>query len=358
MNIGILTFAGTSNFGASLQAYALQQVIIERGHHCEIIRYECTKVKKAHDPKRAFKAKGIKLLFAPLLYYIYKKRMDKFDEFDRSYCILSERCDSTSIKEIAKKYDRIIVGSDQVWNSDITGNDLTFFLDFIDENKKKCSYAASVGMDYFVGDCKKYEELINQFSIISVREQTTAYTLEKQIGRKDITCDVDPTILLCNKWDDFVQSYKEYPPYIFMYFTPNDIGFINSVKKFAAKNKCNIVLLTKGLRRYVGIKSISCISPIDFINYIAHARYVITGSFHALCFSIMLKTEFYATSAPIKERSGRLVQLLSNLGLEDRMLSDIYPDLNATQYDFDEVFNKIDKMRKESLITIERILDK
>ncbi len=357
MNIGILTFTGTSNFGAELQAYALQQVIIERGHQCEIIRYECLKIKRAHDPKRAFKTKSLKLLFAPFLYYTYKGRMDSFARFEENYCVLSEECDSASIKELSKKYDRIIVGSDQVWNPDITGADLAFFLDFVDDPKKKCSYAASIGTDYFPGDCKKYEELVGKFSIISIREQKTANLLEKQINRADISCDADPTILLCNKWTEFVHTAEKSDDYIFLYFTPNNIHFINAVRKFAAMNNCKVILLTKGLQKFFGVKSISNISPIDFINYIAHAKYIITGSFHALCFSIMLQKEFYVTSAPEKERSGRLIQFLSNLGLENRIISSEKPDFRSQKYDFGAVYNKIDKLRHKSLITIDKILD-
>jgi len=357
MNIGILTFNSTSNFGAELQAYALQQIILERGHHCEIIRYECPEIKRAHDPKRAFKSKNLKLFFAPLLYYIYKGRMDSFARFEKSYCVLSDRCDSTSIKELSKKYDRIIVGSDQVWNPDITGADLTFFLDFVDDPKKKCSYAASIGTDYFPGDCNEYEELISKFSIISVREQKTANCLRRQINRQDISCDADPTILLCNKWTEFVHAADESDDYIFLYFTPNNIRFIRAVKEFAAMNNCKIILLTKGLQKYFGVKSISNISPIDFINYIAHAKYVITGSFHALCFSIMLKKEFYVTSAPEKERSGRLIQFLSNLGLENRVVSTENPELITNKYDFEKAYKEINKLRQESLLTIDKILD-
>lgn len=357
MNIGILTLTGTSNFGAALQAYALQQVISDRGHNCEIIRYECLKVKDAHDPRRAFRAKGLKLVFAPLLYIKYKGRMDSFAKFEKSYCMFSEKCDSTSIKELSKKYDKIIVGSDQVWNLDITGDDLTFFLGFIEDSKKKCSYAASIGTDYFPGDCKVYEDLIKEFCIISVREKTAANRLEKQINRQDISCDADPTILMCNKWTEFVHDVDILDNYIFLYFTPNNIRFINEVKRFAAENNCKVILLTKGLMKFPGIKSISNISPIDFISYIAHAKFIITGSFHALCFSIMLKKEVYVTSAPIKERTGRLIQFLSNLELENRMISDKKPEIHASQYDFDEAYTKIEQLKEMSLLTIDKILN-
>ena len=41
MKIGILTFHRTTNYGAALQAYALQQTLIGQGHDAEIIDYNC-----------------------------------------------------------------------------------------------------------------------------------------------------------------------------------------------------------------------------------------------------------------------------------------------------------------------------
>ena len=356
MNIGILTFTGTSNFGAALQAYALQQVIMAKGHNCEIIRYECKKIKNDHDPKRAFKYKGIKKIFSPFYYFSYKKRMDTFEKFNKTFCKFSEKCDKSTIKVFAQKYDKIIVGSDQVWNPEISGNDLSYFLDFVDDSKKKCSYAASIGMDYFTDNCKLYEELLAKFNIISVREQNTVDNLEKQIGRKDITCDVDPTILLSNKWVEFVLPSTKTKDYIFMYFTPNSNAYITAVKDFASKNNCEIIELTKSMRKHGGVKRVSNASPIDFINYIAHAKYVITGSFHALCFSIMFKKEFYITSSPFKERNGRLIQFATNLGLKNRILAENY-EIKKMGIDYDMIHAEIDKQRNMSLITINRILN-
>ena len=37
MKIGILTFYRSTNYGATLQAYALQQTLIGQGHDAEII---------------------------------------------------------------------------------------------------------------------------------------------------------------------------------------------------------------------------------------------------------------------------------------------------------------------------------
>ena len=39
MNIGLITFHGSHNYGSVLQAYATQKLLEEKGDHCEIINF-------------------------------------------------------------------------------------------------------------------------------------------------------------------------------------------------------------------------------------------------------------------------------------------------------------------------------
>ena len=48
--IGILTFHRAINYGAQLQAYALQQVISRLGADCELVDYICPAITKSYQP--------------------------------------------------------------------------------------------------------------------------------------------------------------------------------------------------------------------------------------------------------------------------------------------------------------------
>lgn len=356
MKIGILTFVNTSNYGASLQAYALQQVIKSYGHECDIIKYESKLVTANHDPKNVFRRKGIKKLVAPVVYYVYEKRIEKFKAFENRYCTFSRECNENSVSDIVEEYDRIVVGSDQVWNTELTHGDKTYFLDFLENNEKKYSYAASIGKDYFSESETIFKEYLKDFKVLSCRESETAKRLMIDISRSDITCDEDPTFLLRDKWRDFVNKPQIQGDYIFMYFVPEERDLIDRIKKFASKEHCKLVLLKKGAGLRKGIKVMNIASPIDFINFIAHARYVITGSYHALCFSLMLEKNVFATSSIEKNRSGRLFQLLSSIGLEDRIVNDKNFEFNTSQINYNVVNLKLDAIHEKSLETIERII--
>ena len=357
MKIGILTFVNTTNFGASLQAYALQQTILNKGHECEIINYACEKIEEAHDPKKASKKRGLKLLLAPILKYTYRKIYNEFRKFEGEYCHFSVPCNALTVSTVAKKYDRIVVGSDQVWNTAITGNDKSFFLDFIEDDKKKYSYAASVGTEYFTERIPDYEALVREFQMISVREKGTAARLRESIGREDVVSDVDPTLLNCKNWDSFVIESNKYGNYILLYFLPNDPNLFDAIRSFAKGKGCQLIDLSKSLKRIKGIRKIHCASPIDFINLIAHAQYVISGSFHALCFSLILHKRFYVTSAPKEDRNGRLIDLLSTLGLTERLVGK--PDYGFVREEpnYDDIEKKLEEIIDVSMDTIERICE-
>ena len=78
------------------------------------------------------------------------------------------------MEQFSDAFDAIVVGSDQVWRYAYTKKTFySFFLDFVDDQTKKISYAASFGLDYFEGSSeveKKAKELVKRFTAVSVRE--------------------------------------------------------------------------------------------------------------------------------------------------------------------------------------------
>lgn len=355
MNIGILTFVDTNNYGAALQGYALQQVIKREGHSCEIIKYSCKEIQEAHDPQKVIRKNVVKRFFSPVLLPVYRKIYREFRKFEDEYCTFSIRCDKSTIAKVVENYDKIIVGSDQVWNIEITGDDRTYFLDFIKEDNKKCSYAASVGTKYFTQNSAEYETLIKHFQVISVREKGTAEILQKKIKRDDISADVDPTLLIIEQWSTFVLKDNKYGKYIFLYFIPEDPVLFKSIRKFAKEKGCKLILLQRSIRKRMGIQTVNVASPIDFINMIAHAQYVISGSFHALCFSLIFHKDFYVTAAPRKDRNERLMNLLSSLEQKERFVVEPEYHFSGKEIDFEVIDNKLKVAIESSMNTIKKI---
>ena len=64
-----------------------------------------------------------------------RKRINKFNLFVQNLLPLSSRYDATNIELANSKYDAFVVGSDQVWNLRVTGNDMNYFLQFASDEK-------------------------------------------------------------------------------------------------------------------------------------------------------------------------------------------------------------------------------
>ena len=102
--IGILTFHASSNYGAFLQTYALSTILKRRGCDVKIINLELEK-----------KDLSIKtLIFYYWSYLKFKYARKRFLNLTQKYQ------SSQDLKNNLPDCDLYIVGSDQVWNPNIT----------------------------------------------------------------------------------------------------------------------------------------------------------------------------------------------------------------------------------------------
>jgi len=77
MKIGTLTLHNANNYGAVLQAYALQKYLLNAGFETEIINYRPNL--KASLAQRSFINKVLKYLFKPKAFIMGKRKQRKFN---------------------------------------------------------------------------------------------------------------------------------------------------------------------------------------------------------------------------------------------------------------------------------------
>ena len=68
----------------------------------------------------------------------------------------------------------------------------------------------------------------------------------------------------------------------------------------------------------VKVKSLSYSGPREFISYIRNADLVLTNSFHATCFAILMETNFFTYLQ--KTRSERIRSMAQIGGFHDRLI--------------------------------------
>ena len=206
------TFQRANNYGAQLQAFALQEFLKNNGYDCKIC--DC-RIDAIEEPYKimSFKNKNIIRQLAKVFVYGFKtfKRNYNFKKFRRNYLNLTDSIYKTSdLNNIKYKADAYIVGSDQVWNPNIVGELSDFYTLNFNNNIKKISYAASIGDIRYVENQEiEFTQKLAHIDYISVREKDAAEILKKLLNR-EIQIVLDPTLLLdVTYWDSKLPNIKE-----------------------------------------------------------------------------------------------------------------------------------------------------
>lgn len=357
--IGILTFFTIDNYGALLQSYALLSKLRELGAEAQIINYNS--VNNRSGLKQRLKHGvwcSIRMLFG---YRIRKRKCLRF--LDDYLGINNEnRVYDISGSESIKKYDCLIVGSDQVWNPSIT-LDSAYRLDFAMPYQEKVSYAASFGCSDLPSQyIPLYQDSFRSFSSVSVRELSGLKIMEK-LGIKADLC-LDPTLLYTGEeWLHLLHIHQENSEqFVLCYLLSGNSMNLNIIKKARefAKEK-NLRLLVIGARepmRLVSSSFVNYAGPKDFVQLINSAKYIFTNSFHGVCFSVLCCKPFNVFLKKGFARNNRIVELLTQLNLTCRIHYSFDEDLNQNTIEYQNVNNKLAEMRTASLAFLNKIIDK
>lgn len=356
MKIGILTFHCAHNFGAVLQCYALQEVLKRMNHEVEILNYRPQYLATSY-PKvglSTFKCKKPSKLYNRITFLIpqLKKKYKLYTKFENDYYQLSPQINNKDqFLNIANKYQYIIIGSDQVWNTKYNHNEMLWFGDFCKDlkNTKLIAYAASAGDPSFsIEELQKISHYINTFKSISVREHKLKNILSPYI-KQNIQCVLDPTLMAPpSLWKRFQNVHvDEKDPYILIYQARKDPNVFRIAEQIANLKHWNIVTIdfhdnsTGAYKKYH-----RTISPDQFISYIKNAQCVITTSFHGTAFSIINEIPFYTLKLN-DGADGRNKELLKVLKLENRFI-DKHENIEFSKVDFQICNQTLETLRKQS----------
>lgn len=363
MKIGVLTFHRVYNYGAVIQAYCTQKILDELNIDNEIIDFSIKKQKDYTDLYS--KRNGLKRFAKTLLLIPFHKervsRKKKFDSFINSMKLSSKSYNKSEyLRETNKNYDCYLVGSDQVWNiTKKAESSDAYFLDFADEDKRKISYASSIGVATYE-DLVLKEKYLKQFDAISCRESGGAQILSDIVDYKVQTV-LDPTLLV-DKNILVKEIYKiENDPYILYYSLD---GFdkrknnLDILKALSEKFGYKVKFITPEWPYHEFGEDLRDVGPIEFLNLIQQAKIVCTNSFHGTALSIKLGVPFYVLeSKNIKDERKR--SILKQLELQDRIISS-YKDIgNIDDYsiNYNKVNTKLKELMKLSSIYLKKALD-
>lgn len=344
--IGILTFHRASNYGAVLQAYALQNTFERAGAEAEIIDYRCPAVEEDHRPFGRLRT-GRRVI-QTLLHSPVKIKKDRvFAAYRKRKLVLSEPVKGKIGPETADRYALFVAGSDQVWNDRLSGMDTAYMMDFARE-QQRYSYACSFGFDKFPqGKEETYIKLLSGIRSISLRESSGVDMLAA-VGLEART-DLDPTLLLTDEqWRAFGQAPDVKEPYILLYTVSGDIHLLEFARKLSAKTGYRILYLNNQYKTNRDLTRIRYASPEEFVGWFAGAAYVLTNSFHGTAFSVIFHRRFKVELESKRKFNVRSRDLLVNCGLENCILQNDESDYTFTEQ-WEEPDRLLGSMRDRSL---------
>lgn len=349
MRIAIATMSRDISFGGNLQAYALQKTILENSHSsCLHIAREPKKHKIFVTIKTA---RDILTNANRVVHYgAHKRKMRCFEKFQEKYLSFTDGVYSDENAQILNnQFDCFITGSDQVWNC-AEGINNILYLNFVEKQKMRVSYAASIGIFKIPAQYEKeFIQSISDYDFISVREKRAKEIVES-LTDKDCEQVLDPVFLRdVDEWRKMAGDRIVREKYIFVYATQVSEELIQCVQQCEKLTDYKVISVHK-LLNYPTIEFKS--GPLEFLNYVNYAEYVITSSFHCVAFSMIFSKNL--TVIPHKETGSRVIGLLNTLCAEKSIYSGNF--VTEKKYDVNTVSERIRQNRDVSMKFLRKVI--
>ena len=389
--VGVFTlYYRNVNYGATLQAYALQKKMNEQGFDAYVIDFipkEVTFSRRllslfCHPPK-FIKAICRRLKFIKSssdaieseYNRLWKGKISKWEYFCNKYIKATKPISENHLykSQATNCYDILLVGSDQVWNPQFASK--AHFLPFNKKGRKKLASAASISVPNLTENEKEtFMKWLPDFDYITVRENEGKQLLESFLDLK-IETVLDPTLLLTSDdWSKLVEpislqnqvAYRindtnegnKTSEYILFAALGTDPSHRRFAMRIAERTGMKIKILSTTLNEMRSNHDIEGdelvdVSPNQYLYLVKNASIVITDSFHCMAFSINFHRIFFVlkrnTDGDALNMNSRIYTLLNELGLESQLVEP--GDANTVQLKRDlyrNIDEKLNLLRERS----------
>lgn len=352
-----------SNYGGTLQNYALQSVLRGMGHQPVTMRFP---TQYQDMPYLKYLKLYVNLLIRhwckrllcrpsqkPLTLKKWKENTSSFEKFIQQHISVTDYMQSITLDD-CKKYEieLLVVGSDQIWRPEVRNVIWKYFCGFAEDSGiHRISYAASFAVDRWLFNNQQTEEirrLIGKFNAISVREKSGVELCKNHLNVQ-ATWVLDPTLLLeKTNYDLLIQQIPPHnKKFIFAYILDNNKDKKNAIKQLSSKMGLEVLYMNdRANNRNASIE--------NWLSSFRDARFVITDSFHGSVFSIIFKKEF-ACFTNEHRGNDRMDSLKEITGLYSRFINpgDV---ISEEAIDYVSVDKRLSDARKDSFVFLKRNL--
>lgn len=285
----------------------------------------------------------------------------RFREFaKRNYVCSSDYFPVNAPKLMEECCRTLVVGSDQLWNVTFSPHGSKYYqLDFAGDEVRKIAYGASFGSRELAPPAEGYAQLYRRFDKIGVREKFGVEICKERYGA-DADFVLDPVFLLdasdyealadqseLNETEPFLFSYIFFPNPQLMEFRKNLQQRLGGIKIISA-TQANWEK-RDDLRHAFSFENVRQGTTVeDWLYYIKHAKYILTDSFHATCFSLFFRKNFAAVPHAVSDRFTTLSQLGDARTHIDTHLTPAFLDNCLKPLDYDKIHQDLEREQKRS----------
>lgn len=315
-----VTFHHTTNYGAVLQTYALQQTILSLGHENLVLETKTEGKKK--------KAKlSVRELYLRYLSWLRRKErkvlVKYFADFHKYKLQLTRPYISMEdLRNDPPDVDCLITGSDQVWNFATTPKFIdSRLLKFGKESAIRFSYAASMEeLRYSDEQKQRLKDALAGYKGISVREQSAKEYIES-FTPYHVERVLDPVFLMSKeKWMELAIEPRIKGPYILCYQVQSNNRMEEVAYMLKKQTGYPVVSICNGPIRWMKSDySFHDVSIEEFLGFYNQAAYIVSASFHGVAMGLVFDKPVYALVKSV--RANRLKEVMKLFALDNYIVS-------------------------------------
>ena len=333
-SVGILTFTYGDNYGQRLQNLAMQDFLKE--YFSEV--YTIRQVEKKSP--MLIHLKHVTKLLLQNQYFVLRMRRNHFEKFNDLYIrFYSNTIDAKNAMQFPKdNFDFFVCGSDQIWSPYSSDVNSTFFLTFVDKNKRIALAPSLASEDIPEVKLAEFKEYFKGFNYISTREYAGSNLVQELTGNKVETL-IDPTLLFDAKyWSKYEMIPKKMcrKKYAVCYFLGGS-NEISEIYEICNRDSLEVIDILND-KKYLSL------GPSEFIYLIHNAQKVFTDSYHGTIFSIIFHKPFilFERKGTNINMNSRFETLFSKLGISIKHSQGM---LDEGKVDYTEIEKNISKER-------------
>lgn len=299
--VAVSTYCVWTSYGSILQSYALKRTLEKIGIESfvfidmpEADPYEMTSLRLERGLKE--------LILSGYNRFFRSKFLRQYNEskaFIKKYLDVVAYENYQEFQKNIPQADYYLSGSDQVFNP--LKSSPIFFLDFAEDKSKCRTYACSMGQTRVPEEKEKiFSQLINNFDVISCREEEDIPILKKYNPDAVYLNHIDPTFLITpEEWEKLMIPYTRIKkPYVLVFAIYWDNNINKELKALHDQTGMDIVTISNGFSSVYTTKRLLDVSVGEFLWLIQNAEGVVSSSFHGAALSLILNKKLSVVINP------------------------------------------------------------